>query len=132
MSDRAVERGFTHHPATYGLRPGRPRGSASPTLAHLSGVRKVAARKGISALSYHLLQSPVARLRHRYGFSRRRAARILGLPERYLRVLEMRTRDITPEVLKHIEEAFAPTEFRQLTIFEALREIAEGAGFNVE
>lgn len=73
---------------------------------------------------YPLQSSPISLLRTKYRLSREAAAERLGITLGYLKVLEMRSRTISPEVLEVIENLFGPSpQFVQTNIWEALEDL---------
>ena len=73
---------------------------------------------------YPLQSSPISLLRTKYRLSREAAAERLGITLGYLKVLEMRSRTISPEVLEVIENLLGPSpQFVQTNIWEALEDL---------
>ncbi len=69
-----------------------------------------------------LYPSPITTLRQRYGLTLESAGERLRLSERLMKVLEMRTHKVPPNIMELLEDAFSPpSPFRQISIWEALR-----------
>lgn len=74
--------------------------------------------------TYPLDPSPITKMRAKYRLDQLEAARRLGLTLGQLKVLEMRTAEVPPEVLEVIDLLLGPPAcFRQTTIWEALEEL---------
>jgi hypothetical protein len=74
--------------------------------------------------TYPLHPSPIAVMRARYRLDQLEAARRLGLSLGQLKVLEMRTAEVPPDILEVIDLLLGPpTCYRQTTIWEALDEL---------
>jgi hypothetical protein len=74
--------------------------------------------------SYPLHPSPIAVMRAKYRLDQLEAARRLGLSLGQLKVLEMRTGEVPPDILEVIDLLLGPpTCYRQISIWEALEEL---------
>jgi hypothetical protein len=74
--------------------------------------------------TYPLNPSPVAVMRARYHLDQADAASRLGLSLGQLKVLEMRTSEVPPEVLDVIDVLLGPPQrYTPITIWEALAEL---------
>jgi hypothetical protein len=74
--------------------------------------------------TYPLNPSPIVVMRAKYRLDQSEAARRLALTLGQLKVVEMRTAEVPPEVLDVIDVLLGPTQrYTPITIWEALDEL---------